>query len=301
MATPSKDAIIAIVDRAGQILGVRVEEDVQSAFAGRPQDLVFAIDGAVAKARTAAFFSNSEAPLTSRTIRFISQSTMTQREVESNPNINDINSPLRGPGFVAPIGVGGHFPPEVRNTPLVDLFRIEHQSRDSALHPGLDGMKGFGGDDLTLNRRFNVDPAFVSTAAQDYMKLFPESYGTQSGLLPTAQSRGIATLPGGIPLYRPMIIAGKPTPILIGGVGVANIMFVVEGSITDEAKTNSACSSPGKTALQRLSKASNTSRPEGPWALRANSKGSMPRRFWKPNSSPFLPPVALPSVRTTVR
>ena len=220
MATPSKDAIIAIVDRAGQILGVRVEEDVQSAFAGRPQDLVFAIDGAVAKARTAAFFSNSEAPLTSRTIRFISQSTMTQREVESNPNINDINSPLRGPGFVAPIGVGGHFPPEVRNTPLVDLFRIEHQSRDSALHPGPDGIKGFGGDDLTLNRRFNVDPAFVSTAAQDYMKLFPESYGTQSGLLPTAQSRGIATLPGGIPLYRPMIIAGKPTPILIGGVGV---------------------------------------------------------------------------------
>jgi uncharacterized protein GlcG (DUF336 family) len=220
MATTSKDAIIAIVDRAGQILGVRVEEDVQTAFAGRPEDLVFAIDGAVAKARTAAFFSNSEAPLTSRTIRFISQSTMTQREVESNPNINDIHSPLRGPGFVAPIGVGGHFPPEVRNTPLVDLFRIEHQSRDSALHPGPDGIKGFGGDDLTLNRRFNVDPSFVGTSAQEYMKLFPESYGTQSGLLPTAQSRGIATLPGGIPLYRPMLIAGKPTPILVGGVGV---------------------------------------------------------------------------------
>lgn len=227
MATPSQDAIIAIVDRAGTILGVRVEKDVQNNFAGRPQDLVFAIDGAVAKARTAAFFSNTEAPLTSRTIRFISQSTMTQRVVESNPNITDINSELRGPGFVAPIGVGGHFPPEVRNTPLVDLLQIEHQSRDSSIHPGADGIKGFGGDDITLNRRFNVDPAFVAGKAQEYMKLFPESYGFQSGRFTTAQSRGIATLPGGVPLYRLVDVDPDPSPkavkwfpVLVGGVGV---------------------------------------------------------------------------------
>lgn len=220
MATPSKDAIIAIVDRAGQILGVRVEDDVKNTFAGRDKDLVFAIDGAVAKARTAAFFSNTEAPLTSRTVRFISQSTIPQRVVESNPNITDINSVLRGPGFVAPIGVGGHFPPEVRNTPLVDLLQIEHQSRDSSIHPGPDGIKGFGGDDITLSRRFNVNPAFVANKAQDYMKLFPESYGLQSGLFTTAQSRGIATLPGGVPLYRLVTVNGKPTPVLLGGVGV---------------------------------------------------------------------------------
>jgi len=220
MATPSKDAIIAIVDRAGQILGVRVEDDVKNTFAGRDKDLVFAIDGAVAKARTAAFFSNTEAPLTSRTVRFISQSTIPQRVVESNPNITDINSTLRGPGFVAPIGVGGHFPPEVRNTPLVDLLQIEHQSRDSSIHPGPDGIKGFGGNDLTLSRRFNVNPMFVANKAQEYMKLFPESYGLQSGLFTTAQSRGIATLPGGVPLYRLVTVNGKPTPVLLGGVGV---------------------------------------------------------------------------------
>ncbi|MFM2013217.1 MAG: hypothetical protein RLZZ396_2001, partial [Planctomycetota bacterium] len=224
IATKSQDAIIAIVDRRGQIIGVRVEQDVKDQFAGKPQDLVFAIDGAVAKARTAAFFSNTEAPLTSRTIRFISQSTMPQRVVESNPNITDINSPLRGPGFVAPIGVGGHFPPEVRNTPLVDLLQIEHQSRDSSIHPGPDGIKGFGGDDITLSNRFNVNPAFVANKAQDYMKLFPESYGLQSGMFTTAQSRGIATLPGGVPLYRQVDI--DPTdkvklfPVLVGGVGV---------------------------------------------------------------------------------
>ena len=73
MATSSIDAIIAVVDRSGRILGVRTEADVDAAYAGRTVDRVFAIDGAVAKARTAAFFSNNAAPLTSRTIRFISQ------------------------------------------------------------------------------------------------------------------------------------------------------------------------------------------------------------------------------------
>ena len=73
------------------------------------------IDGAVAKARTAAFFTNNQAPLTSRTIRFISQSTITQREVESSPDVADPNSPVRGPGYVAPIGLGNHFPAGVFN------------------------------------------------------------------------------------------------------------------------------------------------------------------------------------------
>ncbi len=220
MATTSNDAIIAIVDRAGQILGVRTEQDVVNAYQGREKnDLVFAIDGAVAKARTAAFFSNGEAPITSRTVRFISQSTITQREVESNPNINQLNSPMRGPGFVAPIGVGGHFPPLVTSTPLVDLLEIEHQSRDSATIPGLDQIKGTS-DDLKLMSRFNVNMDFVPELAKQYMSLFPESYGTQSGIQSETktyfQSRGIATMPGGIPLYK--FDNGKP--VLVGGIGV---------------------------------------------------------------------------------
>ncbi|HEX4591578.1 MAG TPA: hypothetical protein VH120_16700, partial [Gemmataceae bacterium] len=102
-ATPSRDAIIAIVDRNGRILGVRVESGVDPAITGSDANLVFAVDGAVAKARTGAFFANDQAPLTSRTIQFISQSTITQREVDSNPDITDPNSTLRGPGFVAPV------------------------------------------------------------------------------------------------------------------------------------------------------------------------------------------------------
>ena len=217
MATSSNDAIIAIVDRSGRILGVRTESDVVAMYSGRDADLVFAIDGAVAKARTAAFFSNEQAPLTSRTIRFISQSTITQREVESNPNILDLNSTLRGPGFVAPIGTGAHFPPVVAHTPPVDLFAIEHQSRDSANYAGFDGIKGTSDDTEEQSWRFDANPAFIPENAKSFLKTFPESYGFQSGKLVNSQGRGIATLPGGMPLYK---TRSDGSLALVGGIGV---------------------------------------------------------------------------------
>jgi uncharacterized protein GlcG (DUF336 family) len=179
-ASASQDAIIAIVDRGGHILGVRTEGKVNISDPGY---LTFAIDGAVAEARSGAFFSSNQAPLTSRTVRFISQSTITEREVNANPNSSDPT--IQGPGYVAPIGVGGQFPPGITSTPLVDLFAIEHTNRvELGLPPG---------------------PGGVSVTEQ-------ESYGVQSGILPNAQSRGIATLPGGIPLFK--------NNVLVGGIGV---------------------------------------------------------------------------------
>lgn len=214
-ATPSNDAIIAVVDREGTILGVRTESGVS---APDNQTLAFMIDGAVAKARTAAMFSNGDpsagtvGPLTSRTIRFLSQTTITQREVESNPNSADPT--VQGPGFVAPIGVGGHFPPEIRHTPPVDLFAIEHTNRDSLLHAGLNGIReNGGGDDLLLSARF--DATFA--AGKDVPA--PESWGFVTGLAPTQQSRGIATLPGGIPLFRDTN-SDTIGDTLVGGIGV---------------------------------------------------------------------------------
>ena len=209
-ATPRNDAIIAVVDRSGQILGVRVEAGVPIPI--NSATMVFAIDGAVAKARTAAFFSNDQAPLTSRTVRFISQSTVTQREVESNPN--SAVATVKGPGFVAPIGLGGHFPPGVQFAPTVDLFAIEHTNRDSVFHPGDNLIReNGGGDDVNLTTRFGANfLAGVDIPA-------PESYGSVSGSLPTAQSRGIATLPGGVPLFKADPL-DQNIPKLVGGIGV---------------------------------------------------------------------------------
>ena len=222
-ASGSEDAIIVIVDRGGRVLGVRAEADVVAeykvgAIDERTADFVFAVDGAVAKARTAAFFANGDgtgvvAPLTSRTVRFVSQSTITQREVESNPSITDSGSTTRGPGFVAPIGLGGHFPPGVAHTPPVDLFAIEHTNRDSVLHAGKDAILGtLDEGEVDLVTRFGADykPGVTIEA--------PESYGFVSARQLDARARGIATLPGGIPLYKADPDTGAPT--LVGGIGV---------------------------------------------------------------------------------
>ena len=216
-ASKSEDAIIAVVDRNGRILGVRTEGKVSNAITSNTANLVFAIDGAVAKARTAAFFANNQAPLTSRTIRNLSQSTITEREVNSNPNIADVTSVFRGPGFVAPVGTGGHFPPSVPNTPPVDLFGIEHTNRDGTVHPGVDGVRGTG-DDIVLPARFNINPAFVPTGQS---LTTPDSYGFVTGLLASAQSRGIATLPGGIPIFRDGTVAGGIGVFFPGRTGYA--------------------------------------------------------------------------------
>jgi uncharacterized protein GlcG (DUF336 family) len=133
---------------------------------------------------------------------------------------------------VAPVGVGGRFPPEVLNTPLVDLFGIEHTNRDSIVHPGANGVRdsasvvfdalgnveplSLSGDDVLLPARFNIDPAFVPAGQEIYA---PESYGFVSGRVTEAQGRGIATIPGGIPLFRDTDGNGIGDT-LVGGIGV---------------------------------------------------------------------------------
>ncbi len=222
-ADPFNSAIIAVVDRGGRVLGVRVGTNVSPTITGDADKLVLAVDGALAKARTGAFFGNSQAPLTSRTVQFISQTTMTQREVNSDPNIQDPNSTERGPGFISPVGINGHFPPNVPFTPQVDLFAIEHTNRDSIVHPGPDHIKGTP-DDIPLDNRFNVSNAYIPAAIQDTGTGLtpPESYGLASGLLPNAQARGIGTLPGGLPIQRKVAVAGQAKPQItqIGGIGV---------------------------------------------------------------------------------
>jgi uncharacterized protein GlcG (DUF336 family) len=200
-ATSLNNAIIAVVDRNGTILGVRVENGVSPQITQNTTNLIFAIDGAVSLARTGAYFGNDQAPLTSRTVQDISQTTITQREVDSNPDVPDPggDSTIYGPGYVAPVGIKGHFPPGIQFTPQVDLFDIESTNRDNTSPTGT---------------RFNVPPQYIPPGGN---LVAPESYGVVTGMLPTAQSRGIATLPGGVPLYKKQP-DGKFAEV--GGIGV---------------------------------------------------------------------------------
>lgn len=241
-ATASQDGVMVIVDRGGRILGARLENDVINYLNTLPAGTqpgqrefmrVFFIDGALAKARIAAFFGNNQVPLTSRTFQTTSETTLTQREIESYPSITDENSIWRGPGFVGPLGLNNHFPRGVAFTPQVDQFAIEHTNRDSRFQVFVDNIKGRNngnapGDDVFVQERFNVNPAFIpdriKNGAQSGDPLGravnlvpPDSYGFASGILPFAQARGLGTLPGGIPIFK-RNTAGQLT--VVGGIGV---------------------------------------------------------------------------------
>src|SRR5207249_7623421 len=94
------DMVVAVVDRAGFVLGVFRTQNAPATAIGNFGQTQDANDLAVALARTGAFFSNDQAPLSSRTVRFIS---------------------------------GIHFPPGVANQPPADLYGIENTNRGCTL------------------------------------------------------------------------------------------------------------------------------------------------------------------------
>jgi len=99
------DAIaIAVVDRLGRILAVYKQPIVQASLPGNFGSPTPADELAVGLARTGAFFSNDQAPLSSRTVRFIS---------------------------------GIHFPPGVKNTESAALYGIENTNRGCNLAASL--------------------------------------------------------------------------------------------------------------------------------------------------------------------
>src|ERR1051325_2380342 len=98
-ADSSNDYSVVVVDRAGRVLGAWQKPDATLESAER----------ALALGRTGAFFSNNQAPLSSRTVRFIS---------------------------------GIHFPPGIPYQPTAALYGIENTNRGCSLNtvfnPGVD-------------------------------------------------------------------------------------------------------------------------------------------------------------------
>jgi uncharacterized protein GlcG (DUF336 family) len=92
--------VIAIVDRSGNVLGVYRKPSAPTLVTGNFSAQVDANELAVSLARTGAFFSNNQAPLSSRTVRFIS---------------------------------GIHFPPGVADTTNAPLYGIENTNRGCTL------------------------------------------------------------------------------------------------------------------------------------------------------------------------
>ena len=99
--------VIAVVDRAGRVLGLFEKANAPPTYTTTNGQTFSPKDVAVALARTAAFFSHDQAPLSSRTVRYIS---------------------------------GRHFPPGVQNTPNGALWGIEHTNRGFVRADNLAGL-----------------------------------------------------------------------------------------------------------------------------------------------------------------
>jgi uncharacterized protein GlcG (DUF336 family) len=179
---------VAIADRAGNPL----------ALYARSQASADAVETALALARTGAFFSHDEAPLSSRTVRFISTE---------------------------------NFPAGIPNQPAAALFGIENTNRGCRLS-----------DDFLPNQA--VPPS-------------RNAAGTGPG-------PGVATIPGGIPLYR-------NGTVLIGGLGVAGVdpnaaeFAVVAATIGTSFFRQLPLPAPGAVFIDgfRLPFVSQTARPPG--------------------------------------
>jgi len=94
-------SIVAVSDRAGNLLAVFETTGAPGTAVGNFGAAVDSHELTVALARTAALFSNDQAPLSSRTVRYIS---------------------------------GIHFPPGVANAPNADLYGIENTNRGCSLN-----------------------------------------------------------------------------------------------------------------------------------------------------------------------
>jgi uncharacterized protein GlcG (DUF336 family) len=144
---------VAVVDRTGLIL----------ALYARPGAASSAPDEAVSLARTGAFFSNDHAPLSSRTVRFIS---------------------------------GVHFPPDIRNTANAPLYGIENTNRGCSA-----GTQDADFTALPRPRAWQAGIAALPCEPSDTRGCSPGITTGKANLVDTGGFAATVN-PGGTPLYR---------------------------------------------------------------------------------------------------
>ncbi len=219
--------VIAVTDRSGVILAVFQTPGAPATSVGNFGMAVDSNELAVSLARSAALFSNDQAPLSSRTVRFIS---------------------------------GIHFPPGVAFAPNADLFGIENTNRgcplSASFNPGkainparsIDGLGlglgvTTGKADVTDSNPAAVNPGGVPlfknghvvggigvvSSAPDAAEFAAFSGASQSGFLPTVAQLPVpgVVIIGGIAL--PFVNQTSVPPGVAAGTGAG--AYVVGPSV----------------------------------------------------------------------
>ena len=153
---------VAVVDRLGNVLGVYVQ--------GGPSLQVQ--DTAVGLARTGAFFSNDQAPLSSRTVRFVS---------------------------------GLHFPPGVARTGNAALYGIENTNRGCELNVSLGASCALPQGKSLNNLACNSSGGPVSTAGCGTGPVTGKVVDLSGD---PRDTNPFAVNPGGIPVFRGGVLVG---------------------------------------------------------------------------------------------
>jgi uncharacterized protein GlcG (DUF336 family) len=223
--------VVAVVDRAGNLLALWRKPDAPASAIGNLGKPIDTNDLALGLARTGAFFSNNQAPLTSRTVRFIS---------------------------------GIHLPPGVMNQPNADLYGIENTNRGcrlsaeleaSGLHPSRAFNGGIGPGIITGKADTNdTDPNAVNPGGLPIFKgpVLVGGIGV-AGVTPDvaefaaftgAQANGYSPIPNPLPSPGAVFLGGVVLPAInqttrpasVGpGMSVGNyLMSPIDGKFAPE-------------------------------------------------------------------
>ncbi len=193
-----RELVVAVTDRRGVVLGVGTKftgdfdydatcnvgpcPAVESGCPPEPTPVsdCRAVDLAVQLARTAAFFSADQTPLTSRSVRFLS---------------------------------GEHFPPGVMNTASAALFGIENTNRGCSFDIRVNPIEA-------LIPRAKSLPAVLRQRRGEPPLRCDASIALGDDTARCGCTTGIATLPGAVPIFRTNPrLTGNPFQ-MAGGIGV---------------------------------------------------------------------------------
>jgi uncharacterized protein GlcG (DUF336 family) len=231
-AVMSVDApmVVAVVDRGGNILAVFETPNPPATAIGNFGNTVAADELAVGLARTAAYFSNDQAPLSSRTVRYIS---------------------------------GIHFPPGVAGTPSADLYGIENTNRGCTLStnflPGqmlnpsrsIDGTQPglgiiTGKADVYDSQPFAVDPGGIPLLDSDFHVL--GGVGVVSTTSTGAVNNPVVEYASFMAAFPGGVIPPLPPPgvVIVGGIALP---FVTQTKLPAGMSMGSMASYTGGTYI----------------------------------------------------